>query len=215
VFKQFSGGSLSSNTYVVYNENKNSDGVCEGMVIDTGNPVAPIKEFAEKNSICIKYIVLTHGHYDHVCYIEDYRAVFPTAKVVCHEAESKVLLDTEANVSYLFGDPTVYRDADIKVQEGSVLSLCGFFADGAACDMLFTVMNTPGHTPGCICLYNEADKLMFTGDTLFAGGYGRTDFKYGNGAELMVSLRRLLSMDEDISFYSGHGEMSKIGWERY
>jgi glyoxylase-like metal-dependent hydrolase (beta-lactamase superfamily II) len=80
--------------------------------------------------------------------------------------------------------------------------------------MKFTVMHTPGHTPGCICLYNEEEKLMLTGDTLFAGAYGRTDFKYGSGAELMRSLRRLLSMEDEIVFYSGHGEMSRIGWEK-
>ena len=215
MFKQFTGGSLGSNTYVVYNENKNDDGFCEAMIIDAGNPVAPIKAFAEEKGLLVMYIVLTHGHYDHVCCVESYKTAFAAAKVVCHEDESKVLLDIEANVSELFRDPTVYSDADIKVKEGGVITLCGNTAGGGNADMRFSVMSTPGHTPGCICLYNEAEKLMFTGDTLFAGGYGRTDFKYGSGADLMKSLRRLLSMDENISFYAGHGEMSKIGWERY
>jgi glyoxylase-like metal-dependent hydrolase (beta-lactamase superfamily II) len=133
---------------------------------------------------------------------------------VCHEEESKVLTDPEANVSYLFGDTNAYEDCAVKVKEGDNIVLSGIDDNGNETDMKFTVMHTPGHTPGCICLYNEEEKLMLTGDTLFAGGYGRTDFKYGSGAELMRSLRRLLSMEDEIVFYSGHGEMSRIGWEK-
>ena len=214
MLKQFTGASLGSNTYVVYNEVPNKQGLFEAMIIDTGNKVDEIASFVKENTLEVKYIVLTHGHYDHVCFIDEYRTAFPQASVVCHEDESKVITDIEANVSFLFGDPKAYADADVKVKEGSVLSLCGE-ENGTQRNFDLTVMHTPGHTPGCICLYNEERRLMFTGDTLFAGGYGRTDFKYGSGADLMHSLNRLLAMDERIEFYAGHGEMSKIGWERY
>ena len=214
MIKQFSGIGYGANTYVVYNDNENPSGKKEAFIVDPGNPVGIVKEFIISNNLFVKYIVLSHGHYDHVSYIEEYKTAFPEAVTVCHGEESKVLTDPEANVSYLFGDTNSYADCRMKVYEGDVLTLLGEDKDGNPDEMTFTVMHTPGHTPGCICLYNEEDKLMLTGDTLFAGGYGRTDFKYGNGGALMSSLRRLLSMDDEIVFYSGHGDMSRIGWEK-
>ena len=201
MIKQFSGIGYGANTYVVYNENKNSSGKKEAFIVDPGNPVGLVKNFIISNDIFVKYIVLSHGHYDHVSYIEEYKAAFPEAVTVCHGEESKVLTDPEANVSYLFGDTNAYADCAVKVYEGDVLVLCGEDNEDNTDKMTFKIMHTPGHTPGCICLYNEEEKLMITGDTLFAGGYGRTDFKYGSGAELMNSLRRLLSMDDEIVFY--------------
>ncbi len=217
MFKQFSGGRLDSNTYVVWNELPcgKASSCHEAMIIDAGCRVSELKPFIIAENLKIKYIVLTHGHYDHVCFVEDYLAAFPDAKLVCHEDECKVLSDPEANVSSLFGDPHVYPCGDIKVKEGSSIILSGVTPGGNASDDTYRVMHTPGHTPGGICLFNEARSLLFTGDTLFAGGYGRTDFKYGSGVDLMQSLRRILAMDEHITFYSGHGEMAKIGWERY
>ena len=214
MLKQFSGIGYGANTYVVYNDNKNKQGKRDAFIVDPGNPVGEILSYAVSKELDVKYIILSHGHYDHVSFIEEYKRTFPDAATVCHEEESKVLTDPEANVSYLFGDTNAYEDCAVKVKEGDNIVLSGIDDNGAETDMKFTVMHTPGHTPGCICLYNEEEKLMLTGDTLFAGGYGRTDFKYGSGAELMRSLRRLLSMEDEIVFYSGHGEMSRIGWEK-
>jgi glyoxylase-like metal-dependent hydrolase (beta-lactamase superfamily II) len=79
--------------------------------------------------------------------------------------------------------------------------------------MNFTVLHTPGHTPGGICLYCERDKTMFTGDTLFKRSYGRTDLKYGDMNKLFLSLKRLYRMDKEITFYPGHYDHSTIGAE--
>lgn len=198
--KEFQNGLLGSNTYLVWDKKS-----LEAMVIDCGNKPKNIVAECEKQGLKLKYTVLTHGHYDHAEYVSEYKALFPEAKVVCHENERAVLSDPEANVSALLGLFREYPMPDMTVTEGDIISLG---------ELDFKVLHTPGHTPGCICLYCEKEKALFTGDTLFVGGYGRTDFKYGSVQELISSLRRLTALPEDTVFYSGHGEAGKLSRER-
>ena len=134
--------------------------------------------------------------------------------MICHLEEKAVLFDIEANLSMWGKSPRAYKCNYTYVKEGDLLTLCdeNSVKNDEEC-MKFTVLHTPGHTPGCICLYCEKDKIMFTGDTLFRRSYGRTNFKYGNPAEMRNSLIRLFSMDEDIAFYPGHYAPSTIGDE--
>ena len=199
-YKTFGGGYIGSNTYLVWDSES-----LEAMVIDCGNPADRIFAFAKDKGLTVKYLALTHGHYDHVSKIEEYRSRFPEADIVSHGEEARVLSDPEANVSTLFRDPSVYPTADIAVAEGDVLSLG---------NVEIEVLSTPGHTPGSMCLYCKSEKIMFTGDTLFAEGWGRTDFKYGDDTEMHKSLTRLLSMDGEIAFLAGHGAPSTIAARR-
>ena len=198
MIKAFKSGLLGSNTYLYYNNG-------EGMIIDCGNPPEPIAKYAIDEGIWVKYVVLTHAHYDHADYIDKYKTAFPEARTVCHEDEICVMKDPEANVSIYFGTPRIYTAPDMTVKEGGKI-LVG--------DAEFTVFSTPGHTPGSICLLCESEGIMFTGDTLFHYGRGRCDFKYGNEYDMKRSLERLLSLDGEITFYSGHGEAAKIKDER-
>ena len=93
----------------------------------------------------------------------------------------------------------------LTVRDGDEISVGG---------LTFRVLSTPGHTPGSICLYCESEGVLFTGDTLFVCGYGRTDFKYGSTSELIESLRRLGSLDGDTVFYPGHGMAGLLKNER-
>ena len=197
--KQFFSRELHSNVYLVY------DGG-EGMIIDCGAPATEILNEVKRLGIVVKYIVLSHGHFDHVDFIEEYIDAFPDAKLMCHENELQVLLDMEGNVSTLFGKPRVYNYDFSTLKEGDSLSVG---------ELNFKVLNTPGHTPGSICLLCDEKRLLFTGDVLFASGYGRTDFKYGNPYDMASSLRRLMSLDPEIVFFSGHGIESKIKYELY
>lgn len=206
MIKIFSQGLLDTNTYVVWQEESR-----ECMIIDCGVKPKVIMPFIEKMELDVKYVVLTHGHFDHAEYVEEYESAFEGAKIICHENELCVLGDMEANLSVWGNRPRPYNCNYKTVVEGDVLTL-GNAKSGGEC-LFFKVLHTPGHTPGCICLYDEANKIMFTGDTLFKRSYGRTDFKYGDSSALFASLRRLLHMDKDIAFYPGHYEHSTIGAE--
>ena len=196
-FKKFCYGNRFSNTYLVWDNDSR-----EASVIDCGNRAAAVSAFVLENGLTVNYVILTHVHYDHVLYIDEFRNEFSEAAVAIGEKDAELLSDTEANVSYLFGDTRAFGGVDTKLFEGDKIYL------GSS---VLSVLNTPGHTPGGICIYAETEKLMFTGDTLFAGGgIGRTDFKYGDFEVLRKSLFRILSMDGNITIFPGHGDSSKI-----
>ena len=199
MYKVFSRGLLGSNTYLVYDEKS-----LEGAIIDCGNPPREPLATASELGVDIKYIILTHGHYDHAEFVEEYARLLPSAEVVAHEAENAVLSDSLANVSHFFGTPRRYMSPNRTVKGGDVLTLG---------DTEYDVISTPGHTPGSICLYSAAERVIFTGDTLFACGYGRTDFKYGSDVEMIASLRRLSKLPADVTVLSGHGGATTVGDE--
>lgn len=210
MIKKFDRDPYGANTYLVWNPCADAEGRRAAMIVDAGNPPEEVAAFAERERLAVRCLVLTHGHYDHISYLPQYRAQFPEAAVICHESETAVLCDEEANVSVLFGDPIAFPETEIdrKVKEHDRLTLSG---GGEAEPLSFEVLHTPGHTPGSICLFCEAEKVMLTGDTLFAEGCGRTDFKYGSARQMRDSLRRLYAMDPAIRFYPGHGEDALIG----
>ena len=120
-----------------------------------------------------------------------------------HPADEIMLKDAAWSA---IGDGSLFvpRQADVHyVMEGAALSLAG---------MDIQVLHTPGHTPGCVCY--QFDGALFTGDTLFRHGYGRTDLMGGNFRELVASLRRLYRLEPNTAFYPGHGPASTIGQER-
>lgn len=192
--KTFPNGLLSSNAYVVWDKN-------ECMIVDLGVKVKYLEEFIKDKNLTVKYLVLTHGHYDHANYIGKYIEAFPNANVICHTDEIKVLTDKIANVSYLVGEPCTYNYDYTFVNNGDMLTIG---------DSQFKVLNFPGHTPGCICLLNEQSKIMLTGDVIFAQGYGRTDFLYGDSSLMRASLLQIAKMDEEIEIFPGHGPSTQL-----
>ena len=207
MIKEFTCGILDSNTYVVWEENTR-----EGMIIDCGVNPLTVHPYISENKLEIKYIVLTHGHFDHCEYLESYCNYYQNAKILCHVDELTVLGDIEGNLSSWGNNPRRYEADYLLVKEGDAFTL-GNEKSGGEC-MTFTILHTPGHTPGGICILFEKEKIMFTGDTIFLHSYGRTDFKYGSSHILFESLRRLLSLDPKIFFYPGHYQSSTIGVER-
>lgn len=206
----FRNGLLASNTYLVWDEH---DPAHPGFVLDFGVPAAQVSAFAIENGIQVRYLIASHGHYDHMHHIEDYKTLFCGAPFLCHAEEGRVLSDSQANVSVLCGDPSVYPYPDRTIAEGDRI----LYSDGDGDSGTgWQVLHTPGHTPGGICLYNAQAKAMLTGDTLFAdGGVGRCDFKYGDRLQLQKSLERLLNMDGGITIYPGHGHASAIREEAF
>lgn len=207
MIKIIEGGLLGSNTYVVYNDVGGS-----AMIVDCGCKAFSSVDFVNKSGLTVKYIVLTHGHFDHAEYTCEYVSAFPDAEIICHKDELKVLLDPSANLSTFMSEGKAYRFPYKTVEDGDEITLS---AEGKGNDLTFKIIHSPGHTSGSICLLCESEGVMLTGDTLFKGGYGRTDFMYGSSLLLRESLRRLLSLDGNIKFYAGHGEPSTIFNERY
>ena len=144
-------------------------------------------------------ILLTHGHFDHTGALFS----FAGTETVIHEADAEMLCDPEKNAGALMGDPSPRPRATRTVRDGDVLKLGG---------LEFRVLHTPGHTPGSVCY--RVEDCLFTGDTLFHRGFGRTDLPGGSMRDLMLSLRRLLYSEGSPDFYPGHGESANINDER-
>lgn len=149
----------------------------------------------------IDYIFMTHGHFDHVNALDKWCELYPDAKAYISSEDMSSLTDSETNCSSIFAEKCKYKTIP---------------EDFEKLDLDFLkVLKTPGHTRGGVCLLFdvEGQKLLFTGDTLFAGSCGRSDLPGGNNSELMESLRMLSKLDADILVYPGHGPSTSIGNE--
>ena len=194
-------GPFMTNTYIVYNEQ-----TLEGLVVDPSfSPEQYIHAIQEKK-IHLKSILLTHGHVDHMAGMNELRKAFPEAEMYMDRRDREFLRDPEKNLSYMFPTPVLVDDADHWVKDGDSISTCGF---------TFKVIDTAGHTPGGISFYDEKEGLVFTGDSLFQGSIGRTDFPGGDHEGLLRSVSQVLfALPEDTVVYPGHGPATTIGDEK-
>lgn len=184
-------GQLETNCYVVVEEEQKL-----AMVIDPGDEPDRILELA--GGLDVQYIVLTHAHFDHAGAVQEIREA-TGADIAVHAAEMPVyegISDQAAFWGFLM-EPL--PPPDIVLGEGDELLLG---------NTSFMVIHTPGHSPGGICLYGEG--IVFTGDTLFAGSVGRTDFPGGSLKELKASFKRLMTLPPGTIVYPGHGPATTI-----
>lgn len=170
--------------------------VAGDILVDAGvlpMAVAPYKEQ-------IKTIVLTHCHFDHIARVKEI-AHMCNAKVAIHATDALGLIEDARSLSLNFGARSPGIVPDLRLQDGNTIGD-------------FVVLHTPGHTPGCICLWSKKDNILISGDTVFADGYfGRYDFPGGSRAELAKSLERLAAYDVE-GLYPGHGEPIEEGGSR-
>lgn len=196
IFEILPTGLFGSNCYILGDNG-------EGVVIDPGVEAGEILGAAEKNSLKVKYIILTHTHIDHICYMDELRDL-TGAKVAVHKADSDTFSNPVLNGSVLMGQNISFKDADIFLKEGDVLEVGS---------LKLNIIHTPGHTPGGICI--KVDNNIFTGDTLFRLSIGRTDLGRGSYEELINSIKsRLMILDDNVKVYPGHNEPTTIGFER-
>lgn len=189
-----------TNCYILVDEEAK-----EAMVIDPAGECDKILEMLNILNVKLKYIYLTHCHADHLGALEELREK-TKAKFLIHRLENENLRNTEINLTTNLGVKNIEIDADARVDEGDSLHVG---------DIELKVILTPGHTNGSTSLYSEKYKLLFSGDTLFKGTYGRYDLPTGSKKDIMNSIRnRLLILPEDTLIYPGHGMSGLISEER-
>ncbi|MBQ3093923.1 MAG: MBL fold metallo-hydrolase [Clostridia bacterium] len=189
-------GPLGTNCYLVADDNGTA------VVIDPGDEAARIQAMLDDNGWTLACVLLTHVHFDHVGALKTLVDA-SGCRVICHRDEEAALTDGVRNLSALFRVPlTTVSHADT-VDDGDEVTVG---------DMTFTVVHTPGHTPGSVC-YRLGD-ILFSGDTLFCESIGRTDFPGGDRTAMRRSLANVLSMDGIATVYPGHDEPTTLEHER-
>jgi len=191
-------GALGVNCYILHEE-----GSKEAIAIDPGGSEETVWQHIQEDGLNLKAILNTHAHADHIGAI-DFLREKTGAKLYIHEADAPMLLDARKNLSAFMGVPIVTRPADILLKGGEVLEIGG---------MKFTVLHTPGHSPGGVCYLME--DRVFSGDTLFAESVGRTDFPGSSTEDLLASVKeKLMTLPDELAVYCGHGPATTIGHER-
>ncbi|NLY66105.1 MAG: MBL fold metallo-hydrolase [Tissierellia bacterium] len=191
-------GIYAANCYLVYDEDTK-----EGIVIDPGGDADDIINKIEELGLDIKYIVLTHGHGDHIAGVEDLKK-YTNAKVAIHKDDAPMVRNGEKNLSSRMAMGTVEIEPDILLDEDDVIEFGKLSGK---------VIHTPGHTPGGISL--KIEDSLFTGDTLFAGSIGRTDFEGSSYDSIINSIKtKLIVFPDETRVYPGHGPSTSIKMEK-
>ena len=181
-------GAYGTNCYIVHDSA--SETCC---VIDPGYTPEKVLSEVDALGLTVEAILLTHGHFDHVGGVKEIAAETGCDVYLCAD---ELTMPPQMTAGQLYYTKTY--------GEGDTLHLAG---------LTISVIRTPGHTPGSVCLL--IDDAMFSGDTLFAGSYGRTDFPTGSGRQIAESVRRLLStLPDDTMVYPGHMDTTTIGFEK-
>lgn len=192
--KQFTVGPLAVNMYIA------ADPVTKkACIIDPGGGVAEAKKLLHEKGFTLEFIINTHGHCDHIAANGHFNA-----PVYIHRLDKDFLKDPEKNMSSFFIFKIVSPHATRLLEDGETIELG---------KLKLKVMHTPGHTPGSVSI--GLNEVIFTGDALFKGSIGRTDFAYGDEEALIEGIReKLLPHSDDTIIYPGHGDSSTIGEER-
>lgn len=195
-------GDFEANCYIVRSKAEST----KCLVIDPGLEAEPLLQFLQNRKYRPEWIFLTHGHVDHIGGVEAIRRLWPDVQAAIHEDDAQMLGDPTLNLSVLAGRMVQARRAELILN-----SQTDTFK---AADMTFSVMHTPGHTRGGLCLYSVKDDILFSGDTLFCGSVGRSDFPGGSHAQLIKMIQtKLLVLPKKTVVYSGHGPVTTIGDE--
>jgi glyoxylase-like metal-dependent hydrolase (beta-lactamase superfamily II) len=188
----------------------------KAAVIDPGDEADLIISTLKKLSLCPDFILLTHGHFDHIGAVPSLAASFSSVslQIAIHRLDSE----------YLGADSYKIHSLSIKAAMGDASFIDALWKKMPTADLLLeeggtigplTVLHLPGHTSGSAAFWDKQAGVLFTGDTLFEDSWGRTDLPGGNERQIMASLNRLFKMDPNIKVYPGHGNTTTIGREAF
>ena len=189
-----------TNCYIVQDEKSK-----ETMVIDAAGDVDKIIEMLDILQAKLKYIYLTHCHGDHIGGVQELKERYG-GKIVAQRQAAENLKDPNINLTTYIGNKGLSIEIDSRVDDGDLIHLG---------NLEFRVIHTPGHTSGGSCLYCEEEKLLFSGDTLFRGTWGRTDVPTGNFEDVINSItKKLMILPDETIVYPGHGKSTMIREEK-
>lgn len=198
IIKRFIAGRLENNIYLVADEKSG-----EAVLIDATQDLPEIQKAVKDLGVKVKYILLTHGHFDHILGLNSLKKSLNAPAVICKD--DLVISDNINEFTRLFGLPdSVPPKYDMYIKDGDEILLGSY---------KIKVIHTPGHTEGGVCYL--VDGKLFSGDTLFRGSVGRTDLFGGNFDKLSDSIKnKLFKLDDKTEVFPGHGDMTTIGFEK-
>ncbi|MBU0998028.1 MBL fold metallo-hydrolase [Patescibacteria group bacterium] len=192
-------GSLNTNCYLFYSKSKNC------VIIDPGDDAEYIIDTIFKLQLNPLAVIATHGHFDHILAVDQLKMTF-TIPFCCNEND-KFLVKSMKKRATRWLSRKIYEinpKIDTNLQSKYKIK-----------DISFTILSTPGHTPGSICLYSKKENILFSGDTIFSdGAIGRYDFSYSNKLDLEKSIHLILKLSNETKIYSGHGEETNVKKEK-
>ena len=194
--KKVVSGELGINCYIIYD-----DETLKALIVDPGEDGDKVIAAIEAERLIPELLINTHGHYDHILSDDKIREKYKIPLAI-HKDEVEMISDPQKNASVYFAKPTSVKAPEILLSDGEIVSLS--FAK-------FKVIHTPGHSKGGICLL--FDGFLISGDTLFAGTIGRTDFPGGDFGEMENSLKKLAVLDPSTVIYPGHASRTTLANE--
>jgi len=177
----------------------------EAIVVDPGDDIPAIQAVLQRHGLSVKYIVITHAHIDHIAGAQHLKRL-TEAPILYNQNDLPLVKMMDVQASWLRMPTPEVAPPDAPLVDGQTLAISGISG---------TILHTPGHTQGSLCLYLPEHSLLLAGDTLFAGSVGRTDLPGGDTQQLIRSIHtQLLTLPDDVRVVPGHGPNTTIGEER-
>ena len=201
ILKTYVAGMLENNNYLlIYEESK------QAVLIDCSEYIPDIKNELDKFNADLKYILITHGHFDHIMGINDFHKEFPNAEIIAPIGDKELIEDIETFLDRFigsFGNVEVPH-IDKYISDSDELNIGQYN---------IKIISTPGHTKGGVCYF--IDDKLFSGDTIFLESVGRTDLPGGSYEQIKNSVNNVLGMfDDNVDIYAGHGDKTTVGHEK-